>query len=46
MILVIGGIKGGAGKSTVAANLAVRRVADGGEVLLVDGEGATRFSEL
>jgi cellulose biosynthesis protein BcsQ len=25
MIIVIGGIKGGAGKSTIAANLAVRR---------------------
>jgi cellulose biosynthesis protein BcsQ len=25
MIIVVGGIKGGAGKSTIAANLAVRR---------------------
>jgi chromosome partitioning protein len=38
MIIVVGGIKGGAGKSTVAANLAARRVADGYEVLLVDGD--------
>ncbi|MHC5861351.1 AAA family ATPase [Nostoc sp.] len=38
MIVVIGGIKGGAGKSTVAANLAARRVADGNDVLLVDGD--------
>lgn len=38
MILVIGGIKGGAGKSTVAANLAARRAADGHAVLLVDGD--------
>jgi chromosome partitioning protein len=38
MIIVIGGIKGGAGKSTVAANLGARRAAEGLEVLLVDGD--------
>ena len=38
MIIVLGGIKGGAGKSTTAANLAVRRAADGSDVLLVDGD--------
>lgn len=38
MIIVVGGIKGGAGKSTAAANLASRRVADGYEVLLIDGD--------
>lgn len=38
MIVVIGGIKGGAGKSTTAANLAARRAADGYDVLLVDGD--------
>jgi chromosome partitioning protein len=38
MIVVLGGIKGGAGKSTIASNLAVRRAADGKHVLLVDGD--------
>lgn len=38
MIIVVGGIKGGAGKSTTAANLAARRAADGYDVLLVDGD--------
>lgn len=38
MIVVIGGIKGGAGKSTTAANLAARRATDGYDVLLVDGD--------
>jgi chromosome partitioning protein len=37
MIIVVGGIKGGAGKSTIAANLAVRRAIES-SVLLVDGE--------
>ena len=37
MIIVVGGIKGGAGKSTIAANLAVRRAAQY-NVLLVDGD--------
>jgi chromosome partitioning protein len=38
MIIVLGGIKGGAGKSTIAANLAVRRAADVPNVLLIDGD--------
>ena len=38
MIVVIGGIKGGAGKSTTATNLAARRATDGYDVLLVDGD--------
>lgn len=38
MIIVVGGIKGGAGKSTTAANLAARRAVDGHDVLLVDGD--------
>lgn len=38
MLIVIGGIKGGTGKSNVAANLAARRAADGHDVLLVDGD--------
>jgi chromosome partitioning protein len=37
MIIVVGGIKGGAGKSTIAANLAVRRSKEH-NVLLVDGD--------
>jgi chromosome partitioning protein len=39
MILVVGGIKGGVGKSTLAANLAVLAARDGRDVLLVDGDG-------
>lgn len=37
MIVVIGGIKGGAGKSTIAVNLAVAR-ASRHQVLLIDGD--------
>jgi chromosome partitioning protein len=37
MIIVVGGIKGGAGKSTIAANLAARRALEY-HVLLVDGD--------
>lgn len=37
MIIVIGGIKGGAGKSTIAVNLAVARAANH-RVLLADGD--------
>ena len=47
MIYVIGGIKGGSGKTTVATNLAVALVQDGRDVLLVDAddqETATDFS--
>ena len=36
MILLIGGEKGGTGKTTVATNLAALRAAAGGDVLLVD----------
>jgi chromosome partitioning protein len=38
MILVIGGIKGGVGKSTLASNLAVLAAREGRDVLLVDGD--------
>jgi len=38
MFAVVGGIKGGAGKTIVATNLAVLRAASGREVLLVDGD--------
>jgi chromosome partitioning protein len=38
MILVVGGIKGGVGKSTLASNLAVLAARDGRDVLLIDGD--------
>lgn len=48
MIYVVGGIKGGSGKTTVATNLVVGLVLAGRDVLLVDAddqETATDFSE-
>ena len=47
MIITVGGIKGGSGKSTVATNLTVLRVQEGRDVLLVDAdtqETATDFT--
>ena len=38
MIVTVGGIKGGSGKSTVATNLAILRAAAGHDVLLVDAD--------
>ena len=38
MLVVVGGIKGGAGKTITATNLAVMRTAAGRDVLLVDGD--------
>ncbi len=38
MIVVVGGIKGGSGKTTAATNLAVLRAAAGFDVLLVDAD--------
>lgn len=38
MIIVVGGIKGGSGKTTLATNLAVLRAAENKKVLLVDAD--------
>lgn len=38
MIVVVGGIKGGSGKTTIATNLAVIRAHSGAKVLLVDAD--------
>jgi len=38
MIVVVGGIKGGTGKTTIATNLTVMRSASGKKVLLVDAD--------
>lgn len=49
MIIIIGGIKGGSGKTTVATNLAVIRSGGGKDVLLVDAddqETSTDFTVL
>ncbi len=49
MIIVVGGIKGGSGKTTVATNLTVLRSAQGRDVLLIDSddqETATDFTIL
>jgi chromosome partitioning protein len=49
MILVIGGVKGGSGKTTVAINLAVMRSKAGFDVLLIDAddqESASDFTAL
>lgn len=48
MIVVVGGIKGGTGKTTIATNLAVIRSASGKKVLLVDADeqkSSSLFSE-
>src|SRR3954471_12693540 len=45
MIVVVGGIKGGSGKTTVATNLAVIRAAAGGDVLLIDADDQETASD-
>ena len=45
MIVVVGGIKGGSGKTTVATNLAVMRALDGYDVLLVDADDQETASD-
>jgi chromosome partitioning protein len=49
MILAVGNVKGGVGKTTLALNLAIVRTGEGHEVLLVDGDEqgtALLFTEL
>ncbi|MBM3265604.1 MAG: AAA family ATPase [candidate division Zixibacteria bacterium] len=38
MIVLVGGIKGGSGKTTIATHLAILRAASGADVLLVDAD--------
>ena len=45
MIVVVGGIKGGSGKTTVATNLAVMRARDGRDVLLIDADDQETASD-
>ena len=45
MIVVVGGIKGGSGKTTVATNLAVIRATEGRDVLLIDADDQETASD-
>ena len=45
VIIVVGGIKGGSGKTTVATNLAAMRALDGHDVLLVDADDQETASD-
>lgn len=45
MIIVVGGIKGGSGKSTVATNLAVMCATEGQDVLLIDSDDQETASD-
>jgi chromosome partitioning protein len=45
MIVTVGGIKGGSGKSTVATNLAVLRSQSGRDVLLIDADDQETASD-
>ena len=45
MILTVGGIKGGSGKTTVATNLACIAAAQNADVLLVDADDQETASD-
>ena len=45
MIVVVGGIKGGSGKTTIATNLAIMRALDGSDVLLIDADDQETASD-
>ncbi len=45
MIVVVGGIRGGSGKTTVVTNLAVIRAKKGSDVLLIDTDDQEPFSD-
>ena len=45
MVITVGGIKGGSGKTTVATNLAVMRAAEGRDVLLIDADDQETASD-
>ena len=45
MIVTVGGIKGGSGKTTVATHLAILRAANGRDVLLVDADDQATASD-
>lgn len=44
-IIVVGGIKGGSGKTTISSNLAVIRDLEGRKVLLVDADEQRSISD-
>ncbi len=49
MILSVGNVKGGVGKTTLAVNLAIARANNGRDVLLIDGDEqhtAVTFTDL
>ena len=49
MILTVGNVKGGVGKTTLAVNIAITRALAGRDVLLVDGDEqgtAAAFTDL
>lgn len=45
MIVAVGGIKGGSGKTTIAINLAIMRALDGSDVLLIDADDQETASD-
>ena len=45
MIVVVGGIKGGSGKTTVATNLSVIRAMESRDVLLIDADDQETASD-